>query len=579
MYNPDNKSNYIELVNKLTGVKKGFTYILIGSIVFILPLIGFFGIVLILIGASYIIHGYLKVGETTLPHSNNYKRVSYLLLLAFSMIISSVSLLVYLSVYNFRNVAYSSMKVFASDPGIRSVQMMYSYLLYFLYSNLYLANVISTPLSFIKLFFFGTLMVSIIAYLALSYSLKILKDDLDTPSLNNGYYFTMTSALFIIGAITIFNLYVYYSNTGMNRMPYIYPYIGILLIPVTAMLLAYVFNAMGISYARYGIEEYFFINSVRFEEIENLTASGYTNNVLMAKNIQELQDDLDKKERKLMDKELYLNSKIEELNYKEGNVLADGNVGRSAGNVKKIEKVKTGIARLDDRLYVGYPIGSNILVSGPAHSGKEMFLKMFISENIKNGIPAIVVLTDKSVHSFEEEMEYILPSFHQYVESGMIKYVDVYNAIIGGKKIRNDSKTIHLAEKNNFEEISNAVESFASRLKKNGYQRYCFGFESLSTLIAYTNSTQTFGFLQPFIGKRKMDNATALYIVDAGIHTESDIEILNHAMDGEICITHENVNTYFSIKGITEVQTRSPVNYTITRDNVKLGSFYLDHIR
>jgi KaiC/GvpD/RAD55 family RecA-like ATPase len=272
----------------------------------------------------------------------------------------------------------------------------------------------------------------------------------------------------------------------------------------------------------------------------------------MAKNLEEIQNELNKKEKELADKELYLNAKLEELNSKEGTLLADGNASRNSVNIKKVEKVKTGIPRLDDLLYGGYPASSNILVSRHAHSGKEMFVKMFIANQIKNGTPAIVVLTDKSVASFEEEMEYLLPSFHQYAESGMIKYIDIYNAIMGSKKPRNDSMVIHLTEKNDFEGISDAVESFATKLKKNGYKQYCFGFESLSTIIAYTSANQTFEFLQPFVGKRNMDDAVSMYIVDAGIHTESDMEILNHAMDGEISIKGDNINTYFTIKGITK---------------------------
>ncbi|MGC8581664.1 MAG: RAD55 family ATPase [Thermoplasmata archaeon] len=581
MYNIEDKNRFIELANKLRVLEKGFIYLFTGLIILLIPLIGVFGFIPILGGLTYLIWGYMKAGDTTLSHSKNYKRIAYLLLISLSMMIFNMVLFLYLNIYGFRVEAYNAIVPFINTPSnaVSSMHIILGYTIYLLYSNMYVVNVFSQAFSPIKLFFFSTFILSILTYFAISYSMKMLSDDLDVPSLNISFYFLALGGLFITGAYISFNLYIFYKNITVQYIPYVYPFIGIMLVPMTLCFLAYIFNAVGISYAGYGINEYAFINNIRFAEQEKLVASGYAGSVAMAKNLEEIQNELNKKEKELADKELYLNAKLEELNSKDGPFLADGNASRNPANIKKVEKVKTGIPRLDDLLYGGYPVGSNILVSGPAHSGKEMFVKMFIASQIKNGTPAIIVLTDKSIASFEEEMEYIIPSFHQYAESGMIKYIDLYNAIMGGKKAKNDSTVIHLTEKNNFESIYDAVESFATKLKKNGYKQYCFGFESLSTIIAYTSANQTFGFLQPFVGKRKVDNAVSLYIVDAGIHSESDMEILNHAMDGEISIKGDNINTYFSIKGITEVQTRSPVNFTFTKDSIKIGSFYLDHIR
>jgi len=582
VYNDEDKIRFIELANKLKTFKKGLLYIFIGVIILLIPFIGIVGFITILIGAIYLLWGYIKTGDTTLSYSKNYKNIAYLLFVTLLMIIFDLVLFLYLNIYGFRDEAYTAIKIFITTPFnvVSPMHIMFGYTIYLLYNGLYAFNLFSQPFSAIKLIFFSTFILSIIAYFAVSYSMKMLGDDLDAPSLNISFYFLIVGGFFVIGAFLAFNAYIYYKNISIQYIPYVFPFIKIMIAPVTLSFLAYLFGAIGISYAWYGINEYAFINNVRLAEHEKIIESGYVEKIAMARNLEDLQNELNKKEKELADKELYLNAKLEELNSKEGPFLADGNANRNPVYDKKVEKVKTGIPRLDDLLYGGYPIGSNILVSGPVHSGKEMFVKMFIANQIKNGTPAIVVLTDKSVASFEEEMEYLLNSFHQYAESGMVKYIDLYNAIMGkNKKAKNDSMVIHLTEKDDFEGISTAVDSFATKLKKNGYKQYCLGFESLSTIIAYTSANQTFGFLQPFVGKRKMDNAVCMYIVDAGIHTESDMEILNHVMDGEISIKGDNINTYFSIKGITEVQTRSPVNFTFTKDNIKIGSFYLDHIK
>ncbi len=303
-------------------------------------------------------------------------------------------------------------------------------------------------------------------------------------------------------------------------------------------------------------------------------------NLASEKKLKDLESEISRKEEELRAREKYINAKVTEIKLKEKGMVSDELKMAEAERMLEIkeEKVKTGIARLDDLLFGGIPMGSNILVSGPAHSGKEMFLRLFIQDGLKKGVPAVMILTDKTVQQVEEEMAYILPTFNQYMNLGLIKYIDTYSTGVGGEKIKNENIT-YLNSQKDFDALTIAVESAISRIKDKGYKYYRLGFESLSTLITYSSPIEAFKFLQPFVGKRKIEKAVSMYMIDTGIHSDADIQTLNHAMDGELSVKLENLKTYFSVKGITDTQSRAPINYTFTKRSISIGSFSLDHIR
>ena len=50
-------------------------------------------------------------------------------------------------------------------------------------------------------------------------------------------------------------------------------------------------------------------------------------------------------------------------------------------------------------------------------------------------------------------------------------------------------------------------------------------------------------------------------------------------MDGMVDFKVDQLKTFFSIKGISDVQSRAYIRYTATKSALTIGSFALDHIR
>ncbi len=298
----------------------------------------------------------------------------------------------------------------------------------------------------------------------------------------------------------------------------------------------------------------------------------------MKSRLEDLEREIAKKEEELKVREQYIRAKMEELHQMEQG-LVEKEIEAREEEIKmeiKQEKIKTGTSRLDDLLYGGFPIGSNILLYGPAFVGKEVMINSFIAEGLKKGIPGIWVLTDKSVGQIREEMLFVLPTYEEYEEKGLVKYVDAYSKSMG--EGGNEENTVYIEQTTDTDSILQAVDEITRDFKKT-HPYYRLAFVSVSTLIAYLDPGTTFKFLQPFVGKRKRDQSVALYSIEKGMHSETDISMLGHLMDGTIEFKVENLRNFLTIHGICDVQSRAWIRYTFSKSGVDMGSFSLDKIR
>jgi KaiC/GvpD/RAD55 family RecA-like ATPase len=297
------------------------------------------------------------------------------------------------------------------------------------------------------------------------------------------------------------------------------------------------------------------------------------------RKVESLEREIAMKEVELRTREKYLRQKERELEIKakklvgqEIEVLAEERMLEL-----KEEKVKTGVPRMDDLLFGGFPLATNVLVYGPPFVGKEVLLNCFIAEGLKKGVPGIWVLTNKSTATIREEMQYILPHYLEYERTGLVRYIDIYSRSVG--EVTTEPGVIYIEQATDIDAIIDAVDTVVEEFKKKKYEYYRLAFDSISTLMVRLDPSSTFKFLQPFCGKRKRDKAVALYTLEQGMHSSTDISTLGHIMDGEIDFKSEQLKTLFQVKGICEVQSREWIQYTFTKRGLNIGSFSLQYVR
>ena len=300
----------------------------------------------------------------------------------------------------------------------------------------------------------------------------------------------------------------------------------------------------------------------------------------MKSRLEELKGQINTKEEEVRTKERYLQQKMEELRLREQGLIAEDIEAREQDlqvEVKQ-QKVKLGIARLDDLLFGGIPFGTNASVYGPAYVGKEVLVSLFMAEGLKKGVPVLWILTDKGPAEVREEMAFALPGYEEYEKLGLVQYIDTYSKSMGMSAEASDAHTTYIDDPTDYQAILKAVDARAAEWKKK-YPTYRLAFRSVSTLIAYLDPTTTFKFLQPFVGRRKRDKAVAFYVIEKGMHEEQEIQMLGSLMDGSIEFKVEQLKSFLCIKGICDVQSRGWIRYTYTKSSLSIGSFSLDHIK
>ncbi len=242
----------------------------------------------------------------------------------------------------------------------------------------------------------------------------------------------------------------------------------------------------------------------------------------------------------------------------------------------KKEKVKTGTPRLDDLLYGGIRLPSNFLVSGPAFAGKEVLLLSFVAEGLKKGVPAIIITTSKPPVEVSKDMAPILPTFVEYEQLGLVHWIDCSQQTSG--KVSREKHTYKVNGPTDFDNILNVIGELDEKFRAK-YPYFRVAYFSLSSAIAGTDPTAAFGFVQKLVNRFRQTKAVVGYALERGMHTDQQLESLEHLVDGAIHFKSEKQKTMLQVMGLGDVQTRDWVPYKFTNRAVTIGSFQLERIR
>ena len=310
-------------------------------------------------------------------------------------------------------------------------------------------------------------------------------------------------------------------------------------------------------------------------------ATGGSTEVLAArKEVDRLEKVISAKESELKAKEAFLATKERELQIKEQSIISDNlDIASQERDAEMAaNKCKTGTDRLDDLLFGGLPTGVNVLLTGPPFIGKEVLVERFVVEGITKGIPAVLILSDASPAEMRASLANHVPSVEEYERLGLLKYIDAYSIPMGVEHEEDNENVAYLKDATAYDDIIAAMDKFIKALsKKHDYIRVVV--VSISTFITYSDVKATYGFLQNLTGRLKRGKAVSLFPIDDGMHTQTDIQMLGHVMDGSFQFKAENLKTYISIQGVCDSQSRDWIQYQYTKKGLNIGSFTLNHIR
>lgn len=237
----------------------------------------------------------------------------------------------------------------------------------------------------------------------------------------------------------------------------------------------------------------------------------------------------------------------------------------------------TGVRRLDDLLKGGLPQGSFTLLYGPPFLGKDVLARHFLLAGFRAGIPGITVLTDDPAASVRRDLTAMDPALGKAEQAGLPQFVDAYSRTIGAADAAPGVEYVDGAMDLNG--ISLAVNNAERRVLPD-HPAHRLVFDSLSTLVTYTNAQTVFRFLQVLVGRTRLAGATGLLLLDQGMHTEAEVQMMKHLVDGFIELRPDGAKNMLQAQGIGITDNPGWVEYRFTETEFDLvGSFASGRIR
>ncbi|MBU4256609.1 MAG: hypothetical protein L6265_12550 [Thermoplasmatales archaeon] len=316
------------------------------------------------------------------------------------------------------------------------------------------------------------------------------------------------------------------------------------------------------------------MRKLKGKKLKKITISaGAEEKLKMKEELSRLEEEIKFREEELKRREKYLTMREKEITEQIEETAEKKEKSRKME--RECRKIRTGIRRLDDLLFGGIPFGSNVMVYGPSFTGKQVILNRFVTEGLGKDIPCVIITVDKSVADVKEELKEYVSDYDKCEKNGLIRYIDIYSKRM---ELKCDEQNVeYIKDIKDLDVISLAVNNTLGTLKGDteGYRMVL----PLSTLFTNLNPHDVFNFLEDLTGKCKRDNSVVLYSLTKGLHSETDVQVLRHLMDGVIEFKEENLRTFFSVQGVCDVQTRSWIQYKFTEKELIIGSFSLDRIR
>ena len=193
--------------------------------------------------------------------------------------------------------------------------------------------------------------------------------------------------------------------------------------------------------------------------------------------------------------------------------------------------------------------GTNILVAGPAMSGKRQLMLRALAQGADVGEGSVIVTSRDSA-------EEIIDSFQ-----GHLTDTDVYLRIIdcvssqGGTEQESDI-VLTVNSPGDLTGIGIEFSEIAQNAEATGVERLRIGFHSLTPLLMYVDLQRLFRFLHVFTSQIQSRDWLGLFAIDPESHDEQVVNTISQLFDGMIEIRlPEDGGRQIRARGFTDSPT------------------------
>lgn len=190
--------------------------------------------------------------------------------------------------------------------------------------------------------------------------------------------------------------------------------------------------------------------------------------------------------------------------------------------ILKANRLSSGIADLDIILEGGYFNPGNIIMIGPSGMEKAAFAYHFTS-SVGASENAYIVCGNSSPADIINKAS----TYGMNLNRPNIFFIDCYSATLG-KTEEGNPKVKVVSGPGALNDISLMLNE---AIKDSTGKKMRIVFDTLSTFVLYNPQDSIRKFLSVVEGRLKSVGATALYLVDDGVHDKQVLSLISHGMD------------------------------------------------
>ena len=177
--------------------------------------------------------------------------------------------------------------------------------------------------------------------------------------------------------------------------------------------------------------------------------------------------------------------------------------------------------------------GSNILISGPAMTGKEDLALSVLADGSGHGEGALVMSTGDRAEDVIDDYRRRVPD----LDESRLAVVDCRG---DGDRSSDQSSgggyVHHVSSPSDLTGIGIGITKSLERLDNSGADRGRFALSSLSTVLTYTDTKTVFKFCHVLSSRFDSAGYVGLFTIDEGAHDEQTLQVIKQAFDGMIRI-------------------------------------------
>ena len=246
---------------------------------------------------------------------------------------------------------------------------------------------------------------------------------------------------------------------------------------------------------------------------------------------------------------------------------------------RDVDKISTGVPRLDQMVHGGLQVGFQLLLKGPAFCGKEVLMDHMMASALRNGFPVIYVSSNRAMKDVMKGIIIQVPDFKKFNMEGKVRMFDLFSKHDQEHVLKEGHRIFNIEKPEDFKRFRSDLMQVQENLVKE-YGGGVILINSLSPLVTQVDQAELMKFLQMLIARSKGYRFTNITDLASGIHSENIENSVDYLMDGIVEFKEQDDKYYLRLKGFQQnLVTKDWIEYAFSKKGVDLfGSFTEERI-